>query len=256
MTTVAKRVLFLLTLGLALGWGHYAAAQAGPIEFSATAAALTGTVTCPDGTVTTLTPVDPSTTSISGSNEAKLTSATVSACGKTIYGATNIDDKTDASDTTTLDDADGQNIASNVKFLGSLVTAATENAPANCTAQGSANVHCHGTGRFTNVAIGGSPIASGVYAGGTTFNIVKAQILSPTCSGVELFTGKLVLADSTITNNHTTHPSAEVDWLHITGQSLCVLTGAVTKYDLRDAVDFQINIILLTATFSLEVPPQ
>ena len=233
--TARLKFIFSFSVALVLSCGQFALAQTGTMQFTVTAADLTGTVTCPDGTVVTLAPDDPSTTSTSGSNEATLTSSTVTACGKTIYQATNLDDKTDASDTTTLDDADGQNIASNIKFLGSLVSADSENAPENCTGDDTnSTVTCSGTGTFKNLAIGGSRIPAGSYAAGTTFDIIQAQILSPTCLGVELFTGKLVLADSTVTNNNSTNPSIETAWLHITGQSVCVLTGATTKYDLRD----------------------
>jgi hypothetical protein len=46
--------------------------------------------------------------------------------------------------------------------------------------------------------------------------------------GVESFTGKLILADSTVTNNDTTSSSAQFDRLHLTGRSVCQPTGAVT----------------------------
>ena len=240
MRTGSKYIL--ISFALALACGQLALAQTGTVQFTVTAADLTGTVTCPDGTVVTLAPDDPSTTSTSGSNEATLTSSTVTACGKTIYQATNLDDKTDASDTASLDDADGQNMASNIKFLGSLVTADAENGPANCTADpNNSTVTCGGTGTFINLAIGGSLVPAGTQPAGTTFDIVQAQILSPTCLGVELFTGKLVLADSTITNNNSTHPSIEIAWLHLTGESVCVLTGATTKYDLRDESDLEVT---------------
>lgn len=223
MRTGSKCVLFCFLMALVLACGQSALAQAGTEQFTVIAADLTGTVTCPDGTVVTLTPDDPSTTSTSGTNEATLTSSTVTACGKTIYQATNLDDKTGASDTGSLDDGDGQNMASNIQFLGSLVSADSENGPANCTADlNNSTVTCSGTGTFKNLAIGGSHLPAGTDAGGTTFNIVQAQILSPTCLGVELFTGKLVLADTTITNNNSTQPSIEIAWLHITGESVCV----------------------------------
>ncbi|KLD64594.1 hypothetical protein [Dyella japonica] len=227
---------YLVLLPL-LSYGAPASAQAGPDTFTVTTTALTESVTCPNGSITPLSE-DPSSTVDSGSNDSVAGSTTVTACGQIIYQASQIDDRSSASDIVSLDDATGETDAQNVSLLGGLVTFDSEQAPGTCQsndAQG--DFSCSGTGTFTHLAINGSRVATGTYAAGTTFNIINAQILAPNCTRVALFNGKLVLADSQIAGNDTNSPVVEGEWLHLTGNAICLgLPLGTTKYDLHDPV--------------------
>ena len=193
-------------------------------------------MTCSNGSVTPIA-VDPSTTIDSGSNDSSVGATAVTACGQTIYQASSIDDKTHADDSVALDDAFSETDAQNVSILGGLVTFAQEQAPATCQDNpGLGEVTCGGEGKFKSLAINGSPVALGTYLPGTTFQIVNAQVLTPGCIGASLFTGKVVLLDSKITDNGTDDVEAAGEWIHLTGQAVCLglPLGSTTTYDLAD----------------------
>jgi len=212
-------------------------AQTGPLDVEVTSSALTGSVTCSDGTVNSIS-LDPSTAHDSGSNDSAVGSSSLTLCGQNIYQSGAIDDSTSASDTTSLDDGVGTTKANNVSMLGGLVTYTKEDASSTCevTDPVARVFSCSGSATVSNLDINGVPaIAAGTYAPGTTLNIVNAHVLSPACTGVALFTGKLVLEDEQIYNNNSLNPSAEMAWLHLIGDAVCVgLPLGTTHYDLRD----------------------
>jgi len=99
-----------------------ASATPGPMSFSSEADSIQGTYQCPGGSTQTISVADQANTSDSGTDDVSNPSESFSACGKSLYSFTSVDDSTSASDDATSDFGEGIATTGVGSLLGSLVT--------------------------------------------------------------------------------------------------------------------------------------
>ncbi|HLJ88516.1 MAG TPA: hypothetical protein VKZ53_16975 [Candidatus Angelobacter sp.] len=218
------RVLPPLLLIFCLALGKHTAAQAGPISFTSEANAINGTVTCADGSVVSILPVDATFTITTGSSNKSLDFASASACGMNVYLVTSMDDKTDDSDTMTEDDGDSFASTGSGSLLGGLVTWSSGQDADSCTESTPNTANFTASASATNMVINGQPLPPGDYPSGTQIPIVQASITVPssTCTGVALFSGTLTLMPMSITGQNTNSVRLALAFLTLSGDLTCI----------------------------------
>ncbi|MGN6322148.1 MAG: hypothetical protein ACTHNE_10530 [Dyella sp.] len=189
----------LVSVVLGCVWVLPAAAQStGPVQFDVTESALVGTVSCNGGQATAVTPVDASTTDVSGSNDAKASNLSAQACGLPLYMITSADDSTSAQDTTSEDDGDGDSTLQNVSLLGGLLTYQSKIETDACNAVSASAVTCQDTTSVQNLVFAGRHL-TGTFTAPATFGATNASVQIPDyCTGLALFTGTLTVAGTSV----------------------------------------------------------
>jgi len=179
--------------------GSLLAQTTAPISFNGSESALKGTVSCNGGPPTAISSVEMSETDVSGSNEVQGSNLSGSACGLPLYSFGSTDDKTSASDTSSLDDSEGTSSITNACLLGGVVCFGTKSETDSCAADASGNVSCHGTSIGNNLYFAGKHI-TGTFTQPTTFHTTNLQVsIGGACTGIALFNGDLTLASSSTT---------------------------------------------------------
>ena len=174
------------------------AQNTGAAQFDVTESALTGTVLCNGGPATTITPVDASTTDVTGSNDAQASNLIAQACGLPLYSIASADDSTSAQDTSSQDDGDGNSSLQNVSLLGGLLTYQSKVEADACNASSAQTVSCQDTTTVNNLAFAGQHI-TGTFTSPTTFQAVNVSVQLPGyCTGLALFTGSLTVAGTSV----------------------------------------------------------
>jgi len=227
----------LLSIGAALPLSlvaFNASATPGPMSFTSEADSIKGTYQCPGGSTQTISVADQANTSDSGIDDVSNPSESFSACGKTLYSFTSVDDSTSASDATTSDFAESIATTGAGSLLGGLVTWKQSSNDLRCDEVDATDVRCTDATTITTLKIGGTAVPAGSYSPGTLFPISGLQILSSSCIGVELCSGTLTLLEFAVTGNHTSSVGVDATTMHLQGSSLCVgLPLGVTYYDLK-----------------------
>ena len=224
----------LLTLGLTFGAVAPVSAQStGPVSFTSTESALTGTYACNGGPAMPIPPVAASTTVGTGSNEVQVSNLTASACGLPLYDIASANEASSASDTSAQDEGAGTSTVLQMSLLSGVVTydkkSETDNCTATTTTQGEVTVNCTDTTTVQNLYFAGQHI-TGTFTQPTTFNAVSVSVQIPGyCTGVALFTGQLTVAgSSTKTSGNTTEiqmaPVALAGTLTCVGLPLSAMT--------------------------------
>ena len=233
--------LALLTLGLTFGAVAPVSAQdTGPVEFTSTETALTGTVACNGGTATPISQVAASTTVGTGSNDVQASNLTATACGLPLYTIASANDASSASDTPTQDDGAGTSSVLQMSLLGGVLTYTTKIETDNCNANTPGEINCTDTTTIQNLTFAGQQI-TGTFTQPTTFNAVSVAVQIPGyCTGVALFTGQLtVAASSTQTSGNTTQ--IQVAPIALAGTLTCVGIPLTTMtVNLQDAYGGQL----------------
>ena len=244
--------LVLLTLGLTCGTVAPVSAQTtGPVSFTSTEAAVTGTVACNGGAPTPIAAVDASTTVGTGSNNAVATNLSASACNLPLYDIASANHASSASDTTTQDEGAGNSSLEQVSLLNGVVTYDAKTETDTCTAttdtQGAVAVNCTDTTTIQNLTFAGQHI-TGTFTQPATFNAVSVSVQLPpgSCTGLGVFTGQLTVAgSSTQTSGNTTEldivPVALQGTLTCVGLPLTSLTVSLQDTYAETATGDNIN---------------
>lgn len=225
---VVSVVSSLLLVGPALGQ------IAGQVPFDITESALAGTVSCNGGAATPIAPVAPSTTDVSGSNEDQASHLSQTACGLPLYSIASVDDSSSASDTASLDDAQGKSTLNTVSLLGGVVTYDAKIEADNCTADANANVTCRDTTTVRNLRFAAQHIL-GSFTSPVTYSASSVSVQLPGyCTGVAIFNGTLTLnASSQQTSGGMT--TVEMAPIELIGTLTCLgLPSASLKVALED----------------------
>ena len=196
----------LLTLGLTFGAVAPVSAQStGPVSFTSTESALTGTYACNGGPAMPIPPVAASTTVGTGSNDVQASNLTASACGLPLYTIASANDASSASDTLTQDYGAGTSTVLQMSLLGGVLTYNKKIESDNCNVNTQGEINCTDTTTVQNLYFAGQHI-TGTFTQPTTYNAVSVSVQIPGyCTGVGLFTGQLTVAESnTQTSGDTT----------------------------------------------------
>jgi hypothetical protein len=172
----------------------------------------------------TISPVDQSTTTGSGSNDNAANSASQYVFGVRVYNIANVNDSTSDSETVSLDEGVADASSGAVSLLNGLVTFASNDDPLTCTPDASdptTAVDCTSTETTTGLTIAGTPVAAGTYPAGTSFN-VQGRISDPEClAGTETFTGILTLQTSNFSGLGTDAASINLTGIELVGDAVC-----------------------------------
>ena len=245
-----KVALYLLSASLGLGATGHAIAQTE--QFTSEAGSISGTVMKTDlltgiMQTTTINPVDQSITSVSGSNNQSALSAEQTINGIMVYNFSGIDNSTDAADTASTDDGDGNVTLGPSNLLQGLVSWNSSSIPLSCKTDSNVpgQIDCSTQQVISGLAINGIMMARGTYPAGTAFP-VSGTINDPNCLldgilGQETFSGELTLQQSTITGYGTTQGEIGLTGIYLNGVATCSVLDSViplfrTTYELKTSV--------------------
>ncbi|HET7332542.1 hypothetical protein [Dyella sp.] len=255
---LAKRIVpALLSVILSGTCAVPATAQdTGPVAFDVTESALTGTVSCNGDASTVITPVDASTTDVSGSNDAQASNLSAQACGLPLYTIMSADDSTSAQDTTSQDYGDGNSTLQDVSVLGGVLTFQSKTETEACNfISATQTIDCQGGTIFRGIVFAGKNI-SGTFTSPTTFEANSVSVQLPGyCTGAALFTGNLTVASTSVqTNGGTT--TLRIDPISLKGTLICVGLPLVSmQVDLQDSFLEQIQALqALGARLNISAP--
>lgn len=234
----------LVSVVLGCAWALPVAAQsAGPVEFKVTESALTGTVSCNGGPATAITPVDASTTDVTGSNDAQASNLSAQACGLPLYSIASADDSTGAQDQPGANNGGGSSDLENVSLLGGLVTYRSKLESHSCTAATGSilTINCTDITTLDDLIFAGNLIVGPLDLPVTISESDIVVQIPGYCTGVAVFNGSLTLFSlSTQEDPEKNARSVNVSPIELDGTLTCLgLPLASMEVHLKDALVYQ-----------------
>jgi ChpA-C len=230
--------LILLAGGVGLSLPQNSAAQTGPVSFTMMVAALGGTVTCGDGTITPIGPVDAAQVATTGDKTNTVSSASGSACGMQIFSIGSSTTEAKADDSTNLDDGDTREIVRQLQLLNGVVAYDGSVSEELCVTPPSGTTKCGSSTTFANISVAGRKLAQAKYTPGTEIPIDHFELPQPLlgCAQGSDFNGKLILGEFLNTTDSATG-LRNLQWnaLHLIGDAECSSPSSKVHVDLIDA---------------------